>query len=101
MKRVALFLEENQIKKAKALAKKISTPWVKAPWSDVVRRALDFYFFALKDTKIKPRLKDSRVGPRNSRREPDIAARAWAKIRKEKEAGKKESQRMRIVPSRN
>lgn len=56
MKRLALFLEEKQIKKAKALAKEIN-----APLAAIVRHALDYYFLALKQTNVKPRLKDGRI----------------------------------------
>jgi predicted SprT family Zn-dependent metalloprotease len=56
MKRVSLFLEEKQIKKARALAQETN-----APLAAIVRHALDYYFLALKKTGIKPRLKDGRV----------------------------------------
>jgi hypothetical protein len=46
MKRVALFLKEEQIRKARKLGKEqdLSLAWV-------VRRALDFYFEALKEER--------------------------------------------------
>lgn len=56
MRRVALFLKEEQIRKAKSLGKKID-----APWAAVVRQALDFYFRALKESGITPSLTDGRV----------------------------------------
>lgn len=76
MKRVALFLTDDQIRKAKSLCRKID-----APWASVVRRALDFYFEALKEGGIKPetlpelldgrvsksRLNSSRPGPPKER----------------------------------
>jgi hypothetical protein len=43
MKRVALFLKGSQIRKLKALARK-----QELPWAFVVRRAIDFYFEALR-----------------------------------------------------
>jgi predicted transcriptional regulator len=42
MKRVAVFLEQRQLKKLKALARKQDRPWA---W--VLRRAIDFYLNAL------------------------------------------------------
>jgi hypothetical protein len=65
MKRVALFLKDSQIRKAKALAKATQSSWASA-----VRGALDFYFEALRETKIKPHLQDGRVsrGYRKSRK---------------------------------
>ena len=56
MQRVALFLTDQQIRKAKSLGEKID-----APWAAVVRQALDFYFEALKESGITPTLADGRV----------------------------------------
>ena len=56
MRRVALFLTDQQIRKAKSLGEKID-----APWAAVVRQALDFYFEALKQGGITPSLTDGRV----------------------------------------
>ena len=56
MRRVALFLTDEQVRKAKNLGKKID-----APWAAVVRQAVDFYFEALKESGITPNLRDGRV----------------------------------------
>jgi hypothetical protein len=48
MKRVALFLKEDQIRKAKKLGKETDRSL-----ASVVRRALDFYFEALKEDRKK------------------------------------------------
>ena len=56
MRRVALFLTDQQIRKAKSLGKEID-----APWAAVVRQAIDFYFAALKESGITPNLTDGRV----------------------------------------
>jgi hypothetical protein len=56
MRRVALFLTDQQIRKAKSLGEKIE-----APVAAVVRQALDFYFEALKASGITPNLTDGRV----------------------------------------
>ena len=56
MKRVALFLTDEQVHKAKSLGKEID-----APWAAVIRQAVDFYFAALKESGITPKLADGRV----------------------------------------
>jgi hypothetical protein len=57
MRRVALFLTDEQVRKAKNLGKKID-----APWAAVVRQAVDFYFEALKASGITPDvIRDGRV----------------------------------------
>jgi hypothetical protein len=56
MRRVALFLTDQQIRKAKSLGKEID-----APWAAVIRQAIDFYFAALKESGITPNLRDGRV----------------------------------------
>jgi hypothetical protein len=50
MKRVALFLTDEQVRKAKSLGKQID-----APWAAVVRQAVEFYFAALKESGITHR----------------------------------------------
>jgi hypothetical protein len=82
MKRVALFLTDEQVRKAKSLGEKID-----APWAAVVRRAVDFYFAALKEGGITPRLTDGRVArsklnspsprPKTKARSPKLAR--WLK----------------------
>ena len=60
MKRISLFLTDGQIREAKSLGKQMG-----APWASVMRRALDFYFTALKEGGITPEtmpeLMDGRV----------------------------------------
>jgi len=56
MRRVSLFLTNQQIRKATNLGEKID-----APAAAVVRQALDFYFEALRESGITPNLKDGRV----------------------------------------
>jgi hypothetical protein len=74
MKRVSLFLTDQQIRKAKSLGEKIE-----APWAAVVRQALDFYFEALKESGITPNLTDGRVSRsklNSARPAPDGKARS-------------------------
>jgi hypothetical protein len=58
MKRISLFLREDQIKKAKSLCEKIEGL---PPMASLVRRALDHYFKTLKQGGITPELSDGRV----------------------------------------
>jgi hypothetical protein len=82
MRRVALFLTDEQVRKAKSLGKEID-----APWAAVVRQAVDFYFAALKESGITPKLADGRVArsklnrprpsPKGKPRNPKVAR--WLK----------------------
>ena len=56
MKRISLFVTEKQIKRLTALADEIA-----APKAAVIRHAIDYYFEALKDSGIKPRVPDGRI----------------------------------------
>jgi hypothetical protein len=81
MRRVSLFLTNQQIRKATNLGEKID-----APAAAVVRQALDFYFEALRESGITPNLKDGRVArsklnspsrPKTKARSPKLAR--WLK----------------------
>jgi hypothetical protein len=56
MKRISLFLREDQIRKAKKWGEE-----TEAHLAAVVRHALDYYFLALKEGGITPKLLDGRV----------------------------------------
>lgn len=56
MKRISLFLTDGQLRQAKTLGKKID-----APIASVLRHAIDYYFKALKEGGITPKLLDGRV----------------------------------------
>jgi len=78
MRRVALFLTDQQVRKAKSLGKEID-----APWAAVVRQAIDFYFAALKESGITPKLTDGRVS-RSKLNSPRSSPRPKTKVRSSK-----------------